>query len=274
MQARMTDRSYRFRLRFLLQELDLGKGTFVIGRSPSCNLTIKDPLVSRRHARITVGVDFAIIDDLGSRNGTLVNDEPVFDNRRLWHSDTIRIGAHTLGFVREKEFQTSKPIFLDRDSRPGGDLELDDSTVPVELGGDRSGWTPEIIDGVIGKAIDVGRLDKARNLLDGRMVDYERMARRGEADMEELVTLSGFNLDLAAREKDPRRISWVVDIWTVTPQAMPDEIVKELEKVARGWYDIESDLSRYLESIESRDGDLEIDSDQLERLRIVIDGMK
>ena len=77
----MPDSKYKFRLKFLLQEIDLFEGVFLIGRSPSCNLTLKDPLVSRRHARITIFENHALLDDLGSRNGTKVDDRTVMRKR-------------------------------------------------------------------------------------------------------------------------------------------------------------------------------------------------
>lgn len=100
----MANRGEKFRLRFLFQEFDLSPGEFSVGRSPSCNLTLEDPLVSRCHARITVLSDHAVLDDLGSRNGTLVNGEPVFENHRLNHSDRIRIGSHDLVFIEERRY--------------------------------------------------------------------------------------------------------------------------------------------------------------------------
>jgi hypothetical protein len=101
-------RAHKFRLKFLFQEFDLNPGEYFVGRSPSCNLTLEDPLVSRRHVRITVSDDQALLDDLGSRNGTLVNGEPVFDNYRLSHSDRIRVGSHELVFVEAKRFSPMK----------------------------------------------------------------------------------------------------------------------------------------------------------------------
>lgn len=79
----------RIRLRFLLHEIDLTKGTFVIGRSAGCHLTIDDPLISRSHAKITVTDEQITIEDLGSRNGVRVNGRlisgvvPITDGTRL-----------------------------------------------------------------------------------------------------------------------------------------------------------------------------------------------
>lgn len=88
----------RYRIKFLLQEIDLPIGQILIGRSLDCHLTIEDPLVSRKHATIIVTNDNAIFKDLGSRNGSLVNGEPIFDEILLKDGDRIRIGTQELVF--------------------------------------------------------------------------------------------------------------------------------------------------------------------------------
>ncbi|MCU0686326.1 MAG: FHA domain-containing protein, partial [Polyangiaceae bacterium] len=44
----------RYRLRYLQHNLELSPGQFLIGRSTDCQLSVDDPLVSRRHARLLV----------------------------------------------------------------------------------------------------------------------------------------------------------------------------------------------------------------------------
>ncbi|MFO8071086.1 MAG: FHA domain-containing protein [Polyangia bacterium] len=99
----------KYRLKFMFQEIDLGEGDFFIGRSPSCNLTLEDPLVSRKHVRIRLRDGVAILDDLGSRNGTLINGEPVFEDYRLQNRDRLRVGSHEMIFIEEKRFH-SRPM--------------------------------------------------------------------------------------------------------------------------------------------------------------------
>jgi len=62
-----------------------------VGRQ-DCDLTISSPQVSRRHARIESSGDRAEVTDLGSRNGTFVNDERIAEARRLEPGDSLRIG--------------------------------------------------------------------------------------------------------------------------------------------------------------------------------------
>jgi hypothetical protein len=76
----------------------LGQAT-TIGRLPSCDIVLSDPGASRRHATIVRKDDDFAVEDLGSTNGTLVNDEPVTE-RILVDGDRIMIGATVLEFRR------------------------------------------------------------------------------------------------------------------------------------------------------------------------------
>src|SRR3954468_10666712 len=64
-----------------------------IGREPSLPLHLDaDTQVSRRHARITAQGGAAVVEDLGSTNGTYVNEEPIHSPRTLAPGDRVRIG--------------------------------------------------------------------------------------------------------------------------------------------------------------------------------------
>jgi hypothetical protein len=89
----------RFRLRFLLQEIDLPQGETLIGRSANCQVTLDDPLVSREHARIRIQADSAVVEDLGSRNGVQLGGQPVVRSARLNNGDRLRIGTQELVFL-------------------------------------------------------------------------------------------------------------------------------------------------------------------------------
>lgn len=68
--------------------------TIVLGRSPQSDVCIDLESVSRQHAHIEVtrGGEVRIL-DLGSRNGTFVNGEPVVGERLLRDGDKIQIGT-------------------------------------------------------------------------------------------------------------------------------------------------------------------------------------
>jgi len=68
-------------------------GPVVIGRSPGADIVIGDDFVSGRHARIIPSGTEAILEDLGSTNGTILNGQPVVRPTSLRPGDTIDIGA-------------------------------------------------------------------------------------------------------------------------------------------------------------------------------------
>lgn len=71
----------------------LTKPRSVLGRHPACDIVIDCSAVSRQHASIVLGAEEALIEDLGSRNGTLVNGRPLQGSRRLEDGDDLRVGT-------------------------------------------------------------------------------------------------------------------------------------------------------------------------------------
>jgi pSer/pThr/pTyr-binding forkhead associated (FHA) protein len=75
------------------------EGCFVLGRSRSCNFTLKTPDASRRHAEITAANSGYLIRDLGSTNGTFVNGQRI-EECALHSGDRIEIGGDLITFCR------------------------------------------------------------------------------------------------------------------------------------------------------------------------------
>jgi hypothetical protein len=68
-------------------------GPVVIGRSPGADIVIGDDFVSGKHSRVTPAGDGAVLEDLGSTNGTLLNGKRVEAPQSLREGDSIDIGA-------------------------------------------------------------------------------------------------------------------------------------------------------------------------------------
>jgi DNA-binding winged helix-turn-helix (wHTH) protein len=73
----------------------LEDGDNTIGRDPQCTVWLDASGVSRRHARIRVvrGDDAVVLQDLGSKNGTLVQNSPITGQVRLTDGAVIEIGS-------------------------------------------------------------------------------------------------------------------------------------------------------------------------------------
>ncbi len=67
------------------------KPQFVIGRASGCDLRPESEYVSYRHCAITLRGDQAFVSDLGSTNGTFVNDQRIQNETEVKHRDLLRI---------------------------------------------------------------------------------------------------------------------------------------------------------------------------------------
>jgi pSer/pThr/pTyr-binding forkhead associated (FHA) protein len=67
-----------------------------IGRDPSLTLVLEDSLVSRRHARVIPAGSDAIVEDLGSANGTFVNGQEIHAPTSVKPGDQLLLGVSLL----------------------------------------------------------------------------------------------------------------------------------------------------------------------------------
>jgi DNA-binding winged helix-turn-helix (wHTH) protein len=65
----------------------------VVGRDPKSDVWIDSVSVSRRHATIVIEGSDVRLEDLGSKNGTMIGDEPVSGAARLRDGDRITFGS-------------------------------------------------------------------------------------------------------------------------------------------------------------------------------------
>lgn len=86
----------------VLDQFDLPQGDMKIGRRPGSDIVVDNMAVSGEHANIfTIGED-SFIQDLGSTNGTFVNNKRI-TKHHLRNGDVVTIGKHTLNYVNENE---------------------------------------------------------------------------------------------------------------------------------------------------------------------------
>jgi pSer/pThr/pTyr-binding forkhead associated (FHA) protein len=64
-----------------------------VGRAADADLVLADELVSRRHALVSQRGDGAVVEDLGSRNGTFVNGNQIHGPTRLVPGDQLQLGV-------------------------------------------------------------------------------------------------------------------------------------------------------------------------------------
>jgi pSer/pThr/pTyr-binding forkhead associated (FHA) protein/tRNA A-37 threonylcarbamoyl transferase component Bud32 len=109
----------------------------LIGRTATEGLG-DDPELSRRHALVTRGADGALtIQDLGSANGTFVNDEPIDGPRTLRPGDVVRMGGTLLEVTGDAPRGAAHELVITAGAGEGRRLPVgDDLELGREAGGD------------------------------------------------------------------------------------------------------------------------------------------
>ena len=250
----------RFRLRFLLQELDLVGPVITLGRSAECQITLEDPLVSRVHAELTVADSYVRVRDLGSRNGVRVNGTLIKGEADLEHNDRLRLGTQDMVFLSASDVG-SLPARLPRPTGsmsyckhcdrpfPGESLACPhcgeyvafapgqgpDTITAVELA-DAPSWTFRLIAEVIERALVAGRVPEAERMLEraARDIDARVLARR-KVGLDQVSEASCFALRLARLKMAPDWAAWVIRLHRdqrLVPAAQIVELIAALDRTS------------------------------------------
>ena len=79
-------------------EYEVGEGA-VLGRGDQAEIRLDDPFASSRHAQLIVQGGIVVIEDLGSTNGTYLNEELLSGPQPLHPGDRVRIGDSEFTYV-------------------------------------------------------------------------------------------------------------------------------------------------------------------------------
>src|SRR5574340_1047906 len=121
----------------LINEIEIDKERITIGRKSRNDIPIDNLAVSGEHAAVITQDGQSFVEDLGSTNGTQVNNVAV-QKHSLHHGDEIEIGKYRLKYVNLQEVGARKPapefektMILRRDSvaPPHGDISA--HTIPL-----------------------------------------------------------------------------------------------------------------------------------------------
>jgi serine phosphatase RsbU (regulator of sigma subunit)/pSer/pThr/pTyr-binding forkhead associated (FHA) protein len=128
----------------------LESGQYVLGRHPDCDIVIDVGAVSRHHCKVfSDRLDF-YVEDLHSRNGTFVNEQPVEARKKLSNGDRVRVCDVIFTFFAHAS--ETPPSTLDESSSRAvlvDDVEASSSTIMSKLdvvsgrGGPQLAATPE-----------------------------------------------------------------------------------------------------------------------------------
>lgn len=114
----------------------VGQEAQVIGRAPTADIVLADPHLSRRHATVRSTPEGVLLTDLGSTNGTWLNDTRVTGSVAIADGDVVRLGRTDLRLYDPGVARTD-PVgmsfgALRRDQRPTLPLPVPGPRQPIE----------------------------------------------------------------------------------------------------------------------------------------------
>jgi predicted component of type VI protein secretion system len=259
-----------FRLRHLQHDFELGLGEFAIGRSPECQLSLDDPLVSRKHALLVVSPESVLIKDLGSRNGVVVNGTKIDTSRVLLDGDRIVIGSQemtimsrpaTVGpqFVRRitTGAQTLSSVARPHSLEPAAiKIHPDAIKIPSDPAREVT-RDPKRVDSfpllstLADKALALGRPEDAERILSSLMLEVLNNAQRGDALPSETVDQAAqYGVRLANATSKGSWVDYVITLYAAVRRPCPASIVDELHGVVRRTSAVDlSGLRAYVEML-------------------------
>ncbi len=213
----------------MLQEFDLPPGETLLGRSPDCHITIEDPLISRQHARIVVQRESVTFYDLGSRNGSKVNGEPVYDSQPLHDKDRVRLGTQELVFIRvgvdQRNARSTGAMRLCHRCKtpfsegPASCPHCGHSVTSVNEEDTFSGinvpvqrkWILQMYGEYLDRALVAGQVSEAERVLRRAAEEAENRIASGELDTAQLSRIAVYALQVSQLRGDSQWVLWVLD---------------------------------------------------------------
>lgn len=221
----------KFRLRYLQHDVELTEGQFAVGRSGTCQLSLDDPLVSRRHAVFHVSDAFVKVEDLGSRNGVIVNGARIDGTFELQVGDRVLVGSQELTLLATREGgPTRSPAAKSTVSRmtPSSGIQMprfDDPEPSMVRRVDQF----KLLGSVAEKALALGRAGEAERLLASVLADVIESSRAGRSLPVSLVDQAAkFSARLATSTGKGGWADYVVELYAAQNRPPPAAVIDEL----------------------------------------------
>jgi predicted component of type VI protein secretion system len=164
------------------KEIVLPAGETVVGRRKGCQIRVADARVSRQHCKFVFDGRQAVVEDLESANGTLVNGQRV-QRAVLKRGDVVQIGGLEFGVAGGAEVADAEVVVL---PRPGGEpARSEQESIAGVMAAMAEAETAPTDAGVLPIELDFGA--EAKGAVD-RPTEVRRAApKKNQKDSDELV---------------------------------------------------------------------------------------
>ena len=232
----------RYRLRYLQHDLELNEGTFAVGRNASCQLSLDDPLVSRRHALFEVTPGGVTVEDLNSRNGVIVNGHRIDTKIQISVGDRILIGSQELTLLSSRDPMNPGSGGVGKMTLPKMRVSTPSSAFPAmapiesdpEPSMVRRADQFKLLSGVAEKALAMGKAGEAERLLASALADVIEATRASRPLPPTLVDQAAkFSAKLATATGKGGWADYVIELYQAQKRPCPAHVIDELYNAMR-----------------------------------------
>jgi len=265
-----------FKVRIGSQEFPIDED-FTVGRSSSCDLVLADTLVSRRHAAFLASPAGLVVQDLGSRNGVLLNGVRVDGTAPLKHGDRVTIGGVQLTVVetrraRMKTISGNEPTSMDRITAPPPTVVSEYSSDDVEFDATAKGTVFEMFSKACDRALGDGDLDGAESATRILFMSVRAALLRGASVGVVLERATGYGLSLAERTGQQVWIERVFELYSANKRVLREDHIDRIVAVIAGSpLRNPQPLDHYLGKLDEREDLTDELSSRIGRLRSLLD---
>jgi len=229
-------------LRIRNRIVPLAKTEIVLGRASECDVVLDGPLVSRRHAKISIGADQIRIEDLGSRNGIQVDGTVARSAVPIKSGSRIQLGDEELVIV-ELDAEMKRRVTA-TDFRAAHTVRLERPTESDALGPARDAADPgedtlrtqsfELLARVVDKALAMGRGAEAERVIGSILADHLKDAQSGKRPSPEVARTSAeYALKLAKAIGKASWVDYVFRLYKALAEPVPTPLVDEMYTLLR-----------------------------------------
>lgn len=223
----------------------------IIGRDESCDVSVRDGTVSRRHARFLLKEDGVYVEDLASKHGTFVNGRRLYGVWPVHPGELVAFGRFELWIGRAHQGRT----LLFPSAHCDGDalIPWTEARPRRQTGPKQETWRQEPTNRRMPVAGD--RFSAKKRMLEEHIAHLNASLREGQTIPESILDRAGhYAMRFARLTKEQSLVDRIIELHLLARVPLCDHLMQQLVSLSRDGVSCTGALlSRYLEEISPRE---------------------
>ena len=255
--------------------VDIAPDGAFLGRGADCAVRTDDAMVSRKNCKISFAGGRWVVEDLGSSNGTFVNEVRV-QKQALNHADVVRCGTLQVRFVETADSQQpaagGKPKTMSIPAQ--GSVQVDPALAQAFAGG--GALNPAAL--MQQKDYELQQVSQERDMLASRLreasQELEAATHRNEGNQQELQRLRAENLAYRDRLGEIQREKSLQDDEIHALTKVGNELKEELDALKGEHLTNKQRVEELTDEMQARDRQLERAHEDVQRAKQMMEDMR